>query len=149
MHKKWKHEDLRKKKCGFLLLVSLACNFLSSNERWYWIWCNSIFKTWLYCSWVNNSWCYCCSVRVFDAITDPMIASLSDKSNNPKGRRIPFMKMAAFPFALTTIIVFCAPVQNISMINSIWVLFFLILFYLFQTFFCDRCKKTYRLYFLV
>ena len=69
--------------------------------------------------------------RVFDAITDPMIASLSDKSKNPKGRRIPFMKMAAFPFALTTIIVFCAPVQNISMINSIWVLFFLILFYLF------------------
>ena len=80
--------------------------------------------------------------RVFDAITDPMIASLSDKSKNPKGRRIPFMKMAAFPFALTTIIVFCAPVQNISMINSIWVLFFLILFYLFQTFFCDRCKKN-------
>ena len=87
--------------------------------------------------------------RVFDAITDPMIASLSDKSKNPKGRRIPFMKMAAFPFALTTIIDFCAPVQNISMINSIWVLFFLILFYLFQTFFFDRCKKTYRLYFLV
>lgn len=46
--------------------------------------------------------------RVFDAITDPMIASLSDKSKNPKGRRIPFMKMAAFPFALTTIIVFYA-----------------------------------------
>ena len=30
--------------------------------------------------------------RIFDAVTDPWIASLSDRSANPKGRRIPFMK---------------------------------------------------------
>ena len=27
--------------------------------------------------------------RVFDAVTDPMIANLSDRSTNPRGRRIP------------------------------------------------------------
>ena len=32
------------------------------------------------------------SGRILDAIFDPYIASLSDKSRNPKGRRIPFMK---------------------------------------------------------
>ena len=30
--------------------------------------------------------------RIFDAVTDPWIASLSDRSKNPKGRRIPFMQ---------------------------------------------------------
>ncbi len=74
--------------------------------------------------------------RIFDAVTDPMIASLSDRSKNPKGRRIPFMQVSALPFTLTTIIVFCAPVQKISMINAYWVLFFLILFYLFMTMYC-------------
>ena len=74
--------------------------------------------------------------RIFDAVTDPLIASLSDRSKNPKGRRIPFMRFSALPFALTTIIIFCAPVQKISMINSAWVLVFLILFYLFMTMYC-------------
>ena len=32
-------------------------------------------------------------VRVFDAVTDPMIANMSDRSTNPRGRRIPFMQM--------------------------------------------------------
>lgn len=74
--------------------------------------------------------------RIFDAVTDPLIASMSDRSKNPKGRRIPFMKRAAIPFALTTVIVFCAPVQAISKINTVWVLGFLILFYLFMTMYC-------------
>lgn len=74
--------------------------------------------------------------RIFDAVTDPLIASLSDSSKNPKGRRIPFMRRAAVPFAVTTIIVFCAPVQKISHINAAWVLGFLILFYLFMTMYC-------------
>ena len=29
--------------------------------------------------------------RIFDAITDPLIATLSDRSKNPQGRRIPYM----------------------------------------------------------
>lgn len=74
--------------------------------------------------------------RIFDAVTDPLIASLSDRSKNPKGRRIPFMRVAAIPFAVVAVLVFCAPVRTISTINTIWVLFFLILFYLFMTMYC-------------
>ena len=35
--------------------------------------------------------------RVFDAFTDPWIASLSDRCQSKKGRRIPFLKWAALP----------------------------------------------------
>ncbi len=74
--------------------------------------------------------------RIFDAVTDPWIASLSDRSRNPKGRRIPFMQKAAVPFAVMTVLVFCAPVEEISGVNIAWVLGFLILFYLFMTMYC-------------
>ena len=74
--------------------------------------------------------------RIFDAVTDPWIASLSDRSTNPKGRRIPFMKRAAIPFALITVLVFFAPVTGVSGVNIAWVLCTLILFYLFMTMYC-------------
>jgi GPH family glycoside/pentoside/hexuronide:cation symporter len=74
--------------------------------------------------------------RIFDAVTDPLIASMSDRSKNPNGRRIPFMRRAAIPFAVIAVLVFCAPVEKISTINIIWVLGFLILFYLFMTMYC-------------
>jgi GPH family glycoside/pentoside/hexuronide:cation symporter len=74
--------------------------------------------------------------RIFDAVTDPLIASMSDRSKNPNGRRIPFMRRAAIPFAVIAVLVFCAPVETISAINIVWVLGFLILFYLFMTMYC-------------
>ena len=74
--------------------------------------------------------------RIFDAVTDPWIASLSDRSTNPKGRRIPFMKRAAIPFALITVLVFFAPVNGVSGVNIAWVLCTLIVFYLFMTMYC-------------
>ena len=79
--------------------------------------------------------------RIFDAVTDPWIASLSDRSSNPKGRRIPFMKRAAIPFAIVTVLVFFAPNgvnkgEPTSAVNIVWVLLFLILFYLFMTMYC-------------
>ena len=74
--------------------------------------------------------------RIFDAITDPLIATLSDRSNNPAGRRIPFMKIAAVPLAIVTVLVFCAPVERISGINIAWILVSLIIFYLFMTMYC-------------
>ncbi len=74
--------------------------------------------------------------RIFDAVTDPWIASLSDRSRNPKGRRFPFMKRAAVPFALATVLVFFAPVEGISPVNIAWILVTLILFYLFMTMYC-------------
>ena len=74
--------------------------------------------------------------RIFDAVTDPWIASMSDRSTNPKGRRFPFMKRAAIPFAVITVLVFCAPVAEKSTVNIIWILVSLILFYLFMTMYC-------------
>ena len=74
--------------------------------------------------------------RVFDAITDPWIASLSDKSNNKRGRRIPFMQYAAVPLSLVTVLLFCAPINMISSWNIVWISVFIVLFYLFMTMYC-------------
>ena len=76
--------------------------------------------------------------RIFDAVTDPWIASLSDRSKNPNGRRIPFMKRAAIPFAVIAVLVFFAPQAGTtsSWINIVWVLVTLVLFYLFMTMYC-------------
>ncbi|MBQ7670586.1 MAG: MFS transporter [Clostridia bacterium] len=74
--------------------------------------------------------------RIFDAVTDPWIASLSDRSRNPKGRRIPFMRRAAIPLSLVTVLLFCAPVSSISGWNVVWISVFIVLFYLFMTMYC-------------
>jgi GPH family glycoside/pentoside/hexuronide:cation symporter len=79
--------------------------------------------------------------RIFDAVTDPWIASLSDRSHNPKGRRIPFMKRAAIPFSIVTVLVFCTPFGGVKSgetnpLNIVWILITLILFYLFMTMYC-------------
>ena len=74
--------------------------------------------------------------RIFDAVTDPWIASLSDRSKNPRGRRIPFMQYAAVPLSVVTVLLFCAPVNMISGWNIAWISVFIILFYLFMTMYC-------------
>ena len=74
--------------------------------------------------------------RVFDAITDPWIASLSDRSRNKRGRRIPFMQYAAVPLSAVTVLLFCAPVNMISAWNIVWISVFIVLFYLFMTMYC-------------
>ena len=74
--------------------------------------------------------------RIFDAVTDPLIASMSDRSTNKRGRRIPFMQYAAVPLSVVTVVLFCAPVEAISGINVAWISVFIILFYLFMTMYC-------------
>ena len=74
--------------------------------------------------------------RIFDAVTDPLIASLSDRSKNPRGRRIPFMRLAAIPLSVVTVLLFCAPIEKISGINVAWISVFVVLFYLFMTMYC-------------
>ena len=74
--------------------------------------------------------------RVFDAVTDPWIASMSDRSKNKRGRRIPFMQYAAVPLSLVTVLLFCAPVDAISSWNVVWISVFIVLFYLFMTMYC-------------
>jgi Na+/melibiose symporter-like transporter len=76
------------------------------------------------------------SGRVFDAVTDPLLASLSDRCRSKEGRRIPFLKWSAVPFALTAVLVFCAPFKPESMANALWLFFFTGLYYLFMTAYC-------------
>lgn len=71
--------------------------------------------------------------RFFDAITDPWIATLSDRSKSKKGRRISFMQKSAVPFALFTILVFYHPTAGVSWLNAIVLTVNLLLFYLFLT----------------
>ena len=71
--------------------------------------------------------------RFFDAVTDPWIATLSDRSKSKKGRRISFMQKASVPFAVCTVLVFWSPVKGESPINAIFLTVVLLLFYLFLT----------------
>lgn len=74
--------------------------------------------------------------RVFDAVTDPLIASLSDNSKNPRGRRTPFMQVAALPLAIVTVLVFTPLWGAKDPLNIVWVSVMLVLFYLFMTMYC-------------
>ena len=74
--------------------------------------------------------------RVFDAVTDPLIASLSDRSKNPRGRRTPFMQVAALPLAVVTVLLFSPLWGAKDPLNIVWVSVMLVLFYLFMTMYC-------------
>ena len=74
--------------------------------------------------------------RLFDAVTDPWIANLSDKSKNPKGRRLPFMRKAAIPLAIATVLIYWTPINKTSPVNGVWVMVMMLLFYLFMTVYC-------------
>ena len=74
--------------------------------------------------------------RIFDAFTDPLIASLSDRCTHKLGRRIPFLRFAAVPFGIETVLIFCAPVNEISPVNNLWLCVTVLLFYLCMTCYC-------------
>ena len=74
--------------------------------------------------------------RIFDAITDPLIAGWSDRSNYRGGRRIPFMRAVAIPFALVTIGLFTIPQTANIAVNDALLFVLLLLFYLVMTIFC-------------
>ena len=74
--------------------------------------------------------------RIFDAITDPLIAGWSDRSNYRGGRRIPFMRAVAIPFALVTIGLFTIPQTANTVVNDALLFVLLLLFYLVMTIFC-------------
>lgn len=73
--------------------------------------------------------------KVVDAVTDPLVASLSDKCTHKDGRRMPFMKYAAVPYAVSVFLIFYAPFQEGSVANALWVGFFLITYYAAYTFY--------------
>lgn len=74
--------------------------------------------------------------RIFDAVTDPWIASLSDRCKAKAGRRIPFLKFAALPLAVSTVMVFCAPFEQGSWANAVWLFIFVMCYYLAITAYC-------------
>jgi GPH family glycoside/pentoside/hexuronide:cation symporter len=74
--------------------------------------------------------------RIFDAFTDPFIGSLSDRSSHKLGRRIPFLRYAALPFGLFTVLLFVVPQTSTIWLNNILFAVLLLLFYLFMTLYC-------------
>lgn len=73
--------------------------------------------------------------KIIDAISDPIVAYLSDRSPNKNGRRLPFMKKAAVPYALSVLLIFFAPFKDGSVFNTIWVGIFLLSYYVSYTFY--------------
>lgn len=75
--------------------------------------------------------------RIFDAVTDPLVAMLSDRSPMRLGRRRGFLALSALPFALFSFLVF-VPVAGAGpgadqTLNSLWLFVSLTLLYIFMT----------------
>lgn len=70
------------------------------------------------------------SGHFIDAIFDPFIASLSDKSTNKRGRRIPFMQWAIVPAMLFFALTFYPLVKGQSMYNAAWLTINMIFFFM-------------------
>lgn len=75
--------------------------------------------------------------RIFDAVTDPLVAVLSDRCRLKLGRRRSFLAISALPFALFAILVFI-PIggagQGANLIlNSVWLFLTITLLYWFMT----------------
>ncbi len=70
---------------------------------------------------------------IVDAITDPWVANLTDNCKHKLGRRIPFMRWSAIPYAACCLLIFFPPVNGTSYVNALWVGVLLVLYYLFST----------------
>ena len=64
---------------------------------------------------------------VFDAVTDPVAGSLSDKFQSRWGRRHPFILFAAIPLAITFYFLFNPPEGLSEAANILWLLVFAVL----------------------
>ncbi|MCM1364786.1 MAG: MFS transporter [Faecalibacterium sp.] len=70
--------------------------------------------------------------HIIDAVSDPVVAGISDKSKNKNGRRIPLMRKFAVPFALSALLIFWSPSTN-ALFNDIWLAIFIWAYYIFYT----------------
>lgn len=70
------------------------------------------------------------SGRLFDAFYDPFIASISDASENPKGRRIPIMRYAIIPAVIFCGLIFHPLKHAESTANAWWLTLMLIGFFM-------------------
>lgn len=72
--------------------------------------------------------------RVFDAISDPIIANRSDNKKHRLGKRIPYMRRYAFAMAASYVLIFFVPMpKEIHVFNIIWLAAFMIISALFLT----------------
>ncbi len=74
--------------------------------------------------------------RVFDAVTDPLVGNWSDNLKHKHGRRIPFMRWSALPLGIVFVLVFCAPVGNVSAVNTVWLFVTVLAYYFLITCYC-------------
>lgn len=74
--------------------------------------------------------------RLFDAVTDPWIASLSDRCTSKMGRRMPFLKWASLPLSLSTVLVFWSPVNRSGWVNAVFLFAMVMAYYLSITAYC-------------
>lgn len=69
--------------------------------------------------------------RVFDGLSDPLIATLSDNNRSRVGRRKLFLLYSGLPLALTTFLVFLPPQPaQESLLNGLWLAVMMCLFYI-------------------
>ena len=74
--------------------------------------------------------------RIFDAVTDPLVAGKSDSLKHKWGRRIPFMRFAAVPFGAVTVLMFISPFEAGSFGNAVTLFIFAMMFYFCMTCYC-------------
>ena len=72
--------------------------------------------------------------KVVDAVSDPLVANLSDKLNSKYGRRMSFMRLSAIPYAVAVLMIFLAPFPAGAVGNAVWVGIWLIIYYTAYTF---------------
>jgi GPH family glycoside/pentoside/hexuronide:cation symporter len=72
--------------------------------------------------------------RLFDGITDPLIAQFTDRSKNPKGRRIPLMRWAVIPTVLFSGLMYLPWFEGGPIMGNVaWLAFTQFGFFLFMT----------------
>ncbi len=75
--------------------------------------------------------------RIIDAVADPVIARWSDNYSGRLGRRMPFMLFSGIAYVAVFILLFYPPVAQMSALNTVYVAFFLgIYFILFTAYVC-------------
>ncbi len=73
--------------------------------------------------------------RLWAAFIDPVVASRSDRSRHRQGRRIPFLRAAIIPLAVTCVLLFYPPVGGVSPWNVAWLFAVQLVFFLFLSFY--------------
>ncbi|AEM79803.1 MFS transporter [Thermoanaerobacter wiegelii] len=67
--------------------------------------------------------------RIFDGISDPIVAYYSDKLNTKMGRRIPFVLFGSPVLMISFIMIWFPPVSEVSIVNFVYLTFVLSLFF--------------------